>query len=162
MKHISWGRQRHSKVQLQRPPDTGSSSACPGGDKKGVYGTKQGSHVWYIDFSRTLTTLGYTPMQAGHAIFVHESPDTFPDIISTYVDDMGLISESLERINRDKEALRQHYEMTDLGEMGPRYPHDSQPRKTYDFALTEKVYKRHIGALRHAERPPHLLPRLGK
>jgi hypothetical protein len=32
MKHISWGRQRHSKVQSQRPPDAGSSSACPGGD----------------------------------------------------------------------------------------------------------------------------------
>ena len=86
--------------------------------KKGVYGTKQGGHVWYIDFSRTLLTLSYTPTQADHAIFMRESPDTFPDIISTYVDDMGLISESLERINQDKEALRQHYEMTDLGEMG--------------------------------------------
>jgi len=86
--------------------------------KKGVYGTKQGGCIWYIDFSRTLFTLSYTPTQADHAIFVRESPDTFPDIISTYVDDMGLISESLECINQDKEALRQHYEMTDLGEMG--------------------------------------------
>jgi hypothetical protein len=31
---------------------------------------------------------------------------------------MGLISESLEQINQDKEALRRYYEMTDLGEMG--------------------------------------------
>jgi hypothetical protein len=67
--------------------------------KKGVYGTKQGGRIWYIDFSGTLFTLGYTPMQADHAIFMHESPDTFPDIISTYVDDMGLISKSLECIN---------------------------------------------------------------
>ena len=65
-----------------------------------------------------LITLGYTPTEADHAIFVHESPDTFPDIISTYVDDMGLISKSLECINQDKEALRHHYEMTNLGEMG--------------------------------------------
>jgi hypothetical protein len=86
--------------------------------KKGVYGTKQGGRVWYIDFSGTLSTLGYTPTQADHAIFVRKSPDNFPDVISTYVDDMGLISESLERINQDKEALRQHYQMTDLGEMG--------------------------------------------
>src|SRR6266851_3628147 len=86
--------------------------------KKGVYSTKQGGRIWYIDFSRTLITLGYTPTEADHAIFVRESPDTFPDIISTYVDDMGLISESLECINQDKEALRRHYEMTDLGEMG--------------------------------------------
>jgi hypothetical protein len=86
--------------------------------KKGVYGTKQGGCIWYIDFSGTLSTLGYTPMQVDHTIFVRESPDTFPDIISTYVDDMGLISESLEHINQDKEALWQHYKMTNLGEMG--------------------------------------------
>jgi hypothetical protein len=35
-----------------------------------------------------------------------------------YVDDMGLISESLERILQDKEALSRFYQMTDLGEMG--------------------------------------------
>src|SRR5216683_3835206 len=86
--------------------------------KKGVYGTKQGGRVWYIDFSGTLITLGYTPTEAAHTIFVCESPNTFPDIISTYVDEMGIISESLERINQDKEALRHHYKMTDLGEMG--------------------------------------------
>ena len=86
--------------------------------KKGVYSTKQGGRVWYIDFSGTLLTLGYTPTQADHAIFVRESPNTFLDIISTYVDDMGLIFESLEHINQDKEALWQHYEMTNLGEMG--------------------------------------------
>ncbi len=31
---------------------------------------------------------------------------------------MGLISESLEWINQDKEALRQYYKMTNLGKMG--------------------------------------------
>jgi hypothetical protein len=86
--------------------------------KKGVYGTKQGGRVWYIDFSRTLSTLGYTPTQVDHTIFVCKSPNTFPDIISTYVNDIRLISKSLEHINRDKEALQQHYEMTDLGKMG--------------------------------------------
>jgi len=71
--------------------------------KKGVYSAKQGGHIWY--FSGMLSTLGYTPTQADHAIFVHESPNTFSNIISTYVDDMGLISKSLECINWDKEAL---------------------------------------------------------
>jgi hypothetical protein len=32
MKHASCGRQCHSKAQLQRPPNAGSLSACPGGD----------------------------------------------------------------------------------------------------------------------------------
>jgi hypothetical protein len=85
--------------------------------KKGVYGTKQGGRVWYIDFSGTLAKLGYTCTEADHAVFVRMSSG-FPNIITTYVDDMGLISESLEHINQDKEALRKHYQMTDLGEMG--------------------------------------------
>jgi len=32
-----------------------------------------------------------------------------------YMHDMGLISESLEQINQDKEALRWYYKMPDLG-----------------------------------------------
>jgi hypothetical protein len=65
--------------------------------KKGVYGTKQGGHVWYEDMRGTLLELGYTRTEADHAIFVHPS-DGIPDIITLYVDDMGPISESLERI----------------------------------------------------------------
>ncbi len=86
--------------------------------KKGVYSTKQGGRVWYINFSGMLITLGYTPTEADHAIFVHKSPNTFPNIISTYVDDMGLISKSLECINQNKKALQHHYKMTNLGKMG--------------------------------------------
>ena len=85
--------------------------------KKGVYGTRQGGHVWYIDFSSTLSELGYMHTEADHTVFICKSSG-FPDIITTYVDDMGLISESLEHINRDKKALRRHYQMMDLGEMG--------------------------------------------
>ena len=65
----------------------------------------------------TLSELGYTCTEADHAVFVHPS-DGIPDIITLYVDNMGLISESLECILQDKEALSQFYQMTDLGEMG--------------------------------------------
>jgi hypothetical protein len=64
-----------------------------------------------------LAMLSYTPMQVGYTIFIHKSTG-FPDVISTYVDNMGLIFKSLEQIDQDKEALWQHYEMTDLGKMG--------------------------------------------
>jgi hypothetical protein len=76
--------------------------------KKGIYGIRQGGHIWYIDFSSTLSELGYVHTEADHAVFICKS-SSFPNIITTYVDDMGLISESLEHINRDKEALRRHY-----------------------------------------------------
>ena len=55
--------------------------------------------------------------EADHAVFVCKSSGV-PNIITTYVDNMGLISECLEHINHDKEALRRHYQITDLGEMG--------------------------------------------
>ena len=61
--------------------------------------------------------LRYTRMEADHAIFVCPS-DGIPNIIMLYVDNMGLISESLERILQDKEALNRFYQMTDLSEMG--------------------------------------------
>jgi hypothetical protein len=73
--------------------------------KKGIYSTKQGGRIWYIDFSGTLSDLGYMCMEADHAVFVCKTSG-FPNIITTYMDNMGLISESLERINQDKEALR--------------------------------------------------------
>jgi len=85
--------------------------------KKGMYGTRQGGHVWYEEMRGMLTEMGYTQMEADHAIFVCDT-DGFPDIITLYVDNMGLISESLECILQDKEALSKHYQMTDLSEMG--------------------------------------------
>ena len=85
--------------------------------KKGMYSMRQGGRVWYEDMRGTLSELGYTRTEADHAVFVRPS-DGIPDIITLYVDDMGLISESLERILQDKEALSRFYQMTDLGKMG--------------------------------------------
>jgi hypothetical protein len=85
--------------------------------KKGIYGTKQGGRVWYIEISDTLTEMGYTHTEADHAVFVHPSPDPTPNIITLYIDDMGQISESLDHILQNKAELSKHYQMTDLGEM---------------------------------------------
>jgi hypothetical protein len=67
--------------------------------------------------SSTLNEMGYTRTKADHTVFVCPSPDITPDIITLYVDDMGQISESLERILQDKAKLSKHYQMTDLGEV---------------------------------------------
>ena len=85
--------------------------------KKGMYGTRQGGHVWYEEMRGMLTEMGYTWTEVDHTVFVRDT-DGFPDIITLYVDNMGLISESLECILQDKEALSKHYQMTDLSEMG--------------------------------------------
>jgi hypothetical protein len=75
------------------------------------------SRVWYEDMQGTLSELGYTRTKIDHAISVRPS-DGIPNIITLYVDDMGLISESLKHILQDKEALNRFYQMTDLSEMG--------------------------------------------
>jgi hypothetical protein len=85
--------------------------------KKGVYGTRQGRCVWYEDIQGMLSELGYTCTKTDHAIFVCPS-DRIPDIITLYMDDMGLISKSLKCILQDKEALRKFYQMTNLSKIG--------------------------------------------
>ena len=67
--------------------------------------------------SSTLNKMGYTHTKADHAVFVRPSPDITSDIITLYVDNMGQISESLERILQDKVELSKHYQMTDVGKV---------------------------------------------
>jgi hypothetical protein len=66
--------------------------------KKGIYSTKQGGRVWYIEISNTLTEMGYTHTKADHAVFMCPSSDPTSNIITLYVDDMSQTSESLEHI----------------------------------------------------------------
>ena len=73
--------------------------------KKGIYSIRQGRHVQY-EMQGMLSEMDYIQTEADHTIFIHET-DGFPNIITLYMDDMGLISESLECILQDKEALQQ-------------------------------------------------------
>jgi reverse transcriptase-like protein len=83
---------------------------------KAVYSTKQGGRVWYDDIRSALQSMGYTCTNADHAIFIclHNSTCS---IIALYVNDITMVSNNLETINQDKEALKKHYEMMDLGEI---------------------------------------------
>ncbi len=82
---------------------------------KAVYGTKQGGRVWYEDIRDTLKKMGYRRTEADHAVFTRHDPSM--SIITLYVDDITMVSKDLERIESDKAALRERYDMTDLGEL---------------------------------------------
>jgi Reverse transcriptase (RNA-dependent DNA polymerase) len=84
--------------------------------KKAVYRTKQGSCVWYEDIRGTLHTMGYQRTEANHTIFTHTN-DNILSIIALYIDDITMVSKDLNAINRDKKALKGHYQMSNLGEM---------------------------------------------
>src|SRR5258708_27725922 len=83
---------------------------------KAVYGTKQGGRVWYDDIRSSLQSMGYEHTEADHAVFIHMRNGT-RSIIALYVNDITMVSKNLETINQDKEALKKHYEMMDLGEI---------------------------------------------
>jgi hypothetical protein len=94
---------------------------------KALYSTKPGGHVWYENIRDTLKSIGYECTKADHAIFtcVHGSALS---ILMLYIDNITMACKSLQAINQDKEQLKQHYEITDLGEitwiLGVHVTHD--------------------------------------
>jgi reverse transcriptase-like protein len=83
---------------------------------KAVYGTKQGGRIWYENIRSKLEAMGYKRTEADHAVFTCVQ-DSKHSIIALYVDDITIASKNLKIISQDKEALKKHYEMTDLGEI---------------------------------------------
>src|SRR6266850_320961 len=83
---------------------------------KAVDGTKQGGRVWYNNVKATLEGMGYTCTESDHAVFVRLQ-DGKLSIIALYVDNFTMACEDLEVILRDKEELKKHYSMMDLGEI---------------------------------------------
>ena len=81
---------------------------------KAVYGTKQGGRVWYEEIRDKLSSMGYQRTEADHAVFTRTRNSAL-SIIALYVDDITMASKDIETINQDKAALRESYEMTDLG-----------------------------------------------
>ena len=83
---------------------------------KAVYGTKQGGRVWYNNIRAKLEGMGYKRTEADHTVFIRVQ-DGILSIIALYVDDLTMVSNTLEAINQDKEELKKSYQMTDLGEI---------------------------------------------
>jgi Reverse transcriptase (RNA-dependent DNA polymerase) len=107
---------------------------------KVVYGTKQGSHMWYEDICHMLGEMGYTCTTANHTVFVCSHDDQF-SIIVLYVDDITLASTSLAAINGDKESLKAKYQMTDLGELSWILGmHVTRDRDSGWIALSQQKY----------------------
>lgn len=107
---------------------------------KAVYGTRQGGRVWYEDIKAKLLGMGYQRTEADHAIFIrtHNGKTT---IIALYVDDITIASEDPDEIASVKSMLKEHYEITDLGDitwiLGM---HVTRDRSAGWIALSQKAY----------------------
>ena len=84
--------------------------------KKALYSTKQGGRVWYKNVKAELEDMGYTRTEADHAVFVRFRNGVV-SIILLYVDDFTMTCRDIKVIEKDKEALMETYDMTDLGEI---------------------------------------------
>jgi hypothetical protein len=87
--------------------------------KKAIYGLKQASYAWNLQFHGVLTGLGFTRMHSDAGVYVYHCLDDggITIFIILYVDDITMLGNSGPEIERIKLFLSSCYDMTDLGEI---------------------------------------------
>jgi hypothetical protein len=88
---------------------------------KAIYGLKQASRAWNIQFHGVLIEFGFTRTRSDAGVYVYQRRDGGDKIdtiiIILYVDDITLLGNAIKDIKEIKIALANRYEMTDLGEI---------------------------------------------
>jgi transposase InsO family protein len=84
--------------------------------KKAIYGLKQASRTWNLQFHGFLTGIGFTRTHADAGVYVnHQRKGDGPLIVILYVDDITILGSSLVAVDRLKDQIANRYEITDLG-----------------------------------------------
>jgi hypothetical protein len=85
--------------------------------KKAIYGLKQASRQWNLQFHGVLTELGFTRTRSDAGVYHRLNDGGTSLYIILYVDDITILGEERKSLDDLKLALSQRYQMTDLGEM---------------------------------------------
>jgi hypothetical protein len=83
---------------------------------KSIYGLKQASRQWYSKLSSSLVSLGYTPSQSDHSLYIKSTANSFTALL-VYVDDIVLAGNSIHEIQSVKMFLDQKFKIKDLGKL---------------------------------------------
>ena len=84
---------------------------------QGLYGLPQSGNLWHKTLSTTFNNLHLTRSTVNHGVFYsHDSEGT--TILCSLTDNFLITASKTERMARLKVGLSQHFEMTDLGELG--------------------------------------------
>src|SRR5712672_4565471 len=84
--------------------------------KRAIYGLKQASRTWNLQFHGFLTGIGYMRTHANAGVYVkHQRGGDGPIIVILYIDDITILGSSLEAVDRLKDQITKRYEVTDLG-----------------------------------------------
>jgi hypothetical protein len=83
--------------------------------RKSLYGLKQAGRAWYQKIHQVLIDLGFHSLHADTCVYVLHQSSTIM-LLALYVDDLLLLSNSMDRLNTLKHDLSSRFSMTDLGE----------------------------------------------
>ena len=81
--------------------------------KKSIYGLKQSAHCWNTTLDEYLKSVGYRKSNAGECIYVklirNDDRHISFVILSVYVDDIISVSNDVDMLNSEKQALCQRF-----------------------------------------------------
>jgi hypothetical protein len=102
-----------------------------------LYGLKQSPRLWQEKLRKVLEKLGFQPLKVDNCVYINKSGV----ILVTYVDDMLITGPDINEIDRVKKALKEEFEMDDLGPvnyfLGVRIIRNRQNRS---IALIQDAY----------------------
>jgi transposase InsO family protein len=84
--------------------------------KKGLYGLKQAGRAWHETIDPALRRLGLTPLNSDSCVYLYRQKDNLL-ILSLYVDDLFLFTNSTTLLKQYKQHLQSLFRMEDLGEV---------------------------------------------
>lgn len=104
------------EIYMRMPEGAGVNSGKIVRLLRSIYGLKQASRIWNKLLDAELGRLGYTRIHADHCIYVFHN-DNDVCFLAVYVDDMALLSSSLELMAKHKKLLGSRFKIKDLGDI---------------------------------------------
>jgi hypothetical protein len=112
---------------------------------KSIYGLKQAARCWDNSIDGYLLANGYKKSTADPCIYIKSVVSTSGKIdfviIAIYVDDMNFLSNNVEMLKREKEAIGKKFQVEDLGEihhvLGVTVTHN---RRLRTLSISQKNY----------------------
>lgn len=80
--------------------------------QKAIYGLRQSGRQWHIELDKNLRNIGLAPTNADPCVYVEKEGMTF---VLVYVDDILIVSNSIEKERFIKSKLSQAFKIKDLG-----------------------------------------------
>jgi hypothetical protein len=86
--------------------------------KKAIYGLKQASRTWNLQFHGLLTGIGFKRTSTNAGVYTcHQQEGEGPLFVILYVDDITIMGASLKAVTCLKSKIAEKYEVIDLGEI---------------------------------------------